>query len=180
MLLTIEERLQNNIGDRPSLVRLLLSQTILSYNYGFPSDDFIQLTKSFLLYEPDALDDYEAIAKFVENYPGILSDDDLEEVCEMYYSSVGWYVSNATDSDDLAEISGYIEQIGYIGEIIGANVNDELSEMHSRKRDVERELDLQEDAYEYSSQRLDTVPSSARNEDYFIHSLFEGLHSIEE
>lgn len=159
----LREQWVHGVADREDLVELL--RVLTTTGLGQADPVFVAAVEC-LSSSLQGVDDYRAVAMFVQEFPSGLHGDVLERVKAEYVRFIDDVPVDWDDSDGLRQVAADLE---FAGERLGVDVQGIFAGMYERadERDAERSEGEQDDATE------GWVRSSLAEDD--IDAMFEGL-----
>jgi hypothetical protein len=115
--------------------------------------ELLATTREFLANGLVGLDDYRALTKFLDSYPGVFSKTEVENLAKAFPSfaqSFVWHLSE----DDPDELRTYAEEISSIGEDLGASVFDVVNELEEKAQEEEDRVEQKEREQDTSSENV--------------------------
>ena len=111
---SLANRWQVGEGDRAACLSLLLDW---KQEMGRVSEVVIGAAKSLML-DSEYLDDFDTSASFIEAFPSVLSEEELELLAGRFDADL-WELCDGQSVDDLSEV---IEIVEHVGDVLGVDV----------------------------------------------------------
>ena len=125
----------------------------------------LEAAKSYLLNGIDVsdLEEFEALAKFVENFPEIMRTDELKQAREQFLDFAKDYDESWADSpDDYRYIA---ESLARVAEMLEVDVSERCSDLENRASEWDESLDRSHEAREENDDDEESYSRSQSNPD---------------
>lgn len=138
-----------------------------------PTSEFLSAVKKLLLDNATGLDEFESAMDFKWNFPGSISDEEIETLSlkfELEYERiVEGILENDSDPDQLKR---YAEVLDKLGDAFGIDVASEYESLREQASEIEASYNLEDDG-RYEGWREGARESLTQEDE--IRSMFDGL-----
>lgn len=177
MARVIEKRVEEQKSSRQPLMELLRDKNMRTLVEHFPSGEILYSAQSIILNEPEEFEDFEVITEFMDSFPRLVSDEELENVRLSFYSWVDNFIDDAECSNDPVNIRSWTDSISHIGHLLHADITPDLLRLDKLASEIDRKVREQ---YEDNDEDDDlrSVGQDMRiveNEDEKIREMFSTL-----